>query len=473
MSELCEMSACELRTLIGNKTVSPVEVFESCVRRIERSNPWVNAIVTMDLERAEERAQAAEQSVMKGARLGLLHGLPAAIKDLNSTAGLRTTFGSRIYREHVPTEDDAVAASLRSAGAIILGKTNTPEFGAGANTTNLVFGATHNPYAHGRIVGGSSGGAAAALATRMVPIANGSDRGGSLRIPASFCGVVGFRPSSGMIPFDDRVIGWSPLCVEGPLGRNVRDARLLFDAMRRTQVDDQLSTVPPEISDELTELSGLRVAFSEDLGFAPVDDAVRNRFTEIVDRLQAPFKRCRKAHPDFAQGHETFEVLRALDFMASYKDYYDRNRSELTQNVVVNVEQGLGMTLEDVARAMRAQTTLFRQCTEFFTRFDLLICPTVAVTPFDVKLNHPPSVAGLPARNYFHWFALTYGITLTALPAISIPCGMLDGTPFGIQLVGSYRSDLRLLAWAEQIERLINQHTELAVPPPGMVATVE
>jgi Asp-tRNA(Asn)/Glu-tRNA(Gln) amidotransferase A subunit family amidase len=464
-TDLCDLSAVALRQLIGERRISPVELLSSCRRRIEEVNPRVNALPTLDFTAAEQAAKLAERQVMAGDELGVLHGLPAAIKDLNATGGLRSTFGSRVYAEHVPTSDDAIAAAIRAAGAVIVGKSNTPEFGAGANTTNLVFGATHNPYAHGLTAGGSSGGAAAALATGMVPIANGSDRGGSLRIPAAFCGVVGFRPSPGMVPFAPRAMGWIPLCVEGPMGRTVADTRLLFSVLCGTRDFDPL-TVRAQPVRKGRPLARLRVAISEDLGFAPIDDIVRVGFRDVVQCIRHLFGECSERTIDLRDADETFEVLRALDFVASHSEHYARHRDLLGDNVIRNFEQGQTMSLGQVASAIVSQTAITHNSAAFFADVDLLVCPTVSVLPFPLETNHPQAVGARPTRTYFDWFALTYALTLTTLPVISIPCGMLGGTTFGIQLAAAPRADLDLLEWAEALETEIRSMPALLTPPP-------
>ena len=469
MTELCDLSATELRALIGKRTASPVEILRSCKARIEALNPSINAIPTLAFEQAEKSAREAESAMMNGAELGALHGLPAAIKDLSATAGLKTTYGSRIFANHVPTEDDSVVAAIRAEGAVVIGKTNTPEFGAGANTTNLLFGPTRNPYAPHLIVGGSSGGAAAALATRMVPIANGSDRGGSLRIPASFCGVVGFRPSPGMIAFDRRVMGWIPLCVEGPMGRTVGDVQMLFHVLRGAAGSDPLASVTDRCRTRSPRgLDKLRVAFSEDLGFALVEPVIRQKFREVIKRFGNVFADCVEATPQFGDADRTFEVLRGIDFVGSYETFYRENRALLDKNVVSNVEEALKFTLADAARALREQTLLFRRMEAFFTEFDLLICPTVSVLPFAIERNHPESVDGMSQKNYFHWLGLTYGLTLTAQPVISMPCSAIQGLPFGIQLVSALRADEELLRWAEQLEGVFRSSAELSTPGPPL-----
>src|SRR6266478_2507742 len=315
MSELCDTGAVELRRMIGAKEISPVELLDSCLGRIERVNPAVNAVTAMCVERAKSEAEAAERAVMSGARLGPLHGLPIGIKDLNETAGLRTTWGSPLYADHVPAKDERMVAAVRSAGAIVVGKTNVPEWGAGANTKNPVYGATGNPFDPKRICGGSSGGSAVALATSMLPICTGSDTGGSLRIPAAFCGIVGFRPSVGLVASERRPVGWTPITTQGPMGRSVEDTLLLLRAQISDDSRDPLAfSVDPADFETIRpiDLGGLRVAVSDDLGFMPLDPRIRATFRERIDLVKSVFRSCEWRNPEMADADEAFGSLRAM-----------------------------------------------------------------------------------------------------------------------------------------------------------------
>ena len=329
MTEFCDLEAVELRRLIGTKEISPVEVIASCEARIEAVNPAFNAVVALDLERARAEAKSAEKAVLDGEDLGPLHGLPIGIKDLTATAGLRTTFGSRIYEDNVPTADEQIVTDIRDAGGIVLGKTNTPEFGAGANTRNAVYGATGNPFNPELTCGGSSGGTAVALATGMMPLATGSDFGGSLRTPAGFCGVVGFRPTPGTVPDEQRLVALSPLPVDGPMGRTVADTALLMSAIVGEDPLDPLSG-PLDLSlfdpPQTRDLSSLRVAMSEDLGCAPVDDGIRAVFRDRMSNIAPLFGACDWRDPDLGPVHEVFEVLRGVNFIAAHKERLEQHR---------------------------------------------------------------------------------------------------------------------------------------------------
>ncbi|RMD63699.1 MAG: amidase [Alphaproteobacteria bacterium] len=472
MSELCDLGAVELRRLIGAKKISPVELLDSCLARIAAVNPALNAMVAMGEERARDEARAAEAAVMNGAALGPLHGLPVGIKDLNATAGLRTTYGSLLYENHVPKTDERLVAAVRSAGAIVLGKTNTPEFGAGANTRNRVYGATGNPFDPTLTCGGSSGGSAVALATGMVPLATGSDFGGSLRTPAGFCGVVGFRPTPGTIPHEVRQIGLTPFPVQGPMGRNVADAALLLSALAGFDRRDPFSRpldgarfAAPRASD----LARLRVAVSEDLGCAPVDNSIRVTFRARVEKLAPLFASCVPRDPDLGPAHDVFEILRGVNFIAAHKARVEKHRDLLGPNVIDNTERALAMSAADVAWASATQTQIYRRFVAFMDEVDILICPACSVPPFPHDEWYPKEINGQTMPTYMRWLAITYGLTLTTHPVAVIPCGVDErGLPFGIQIVGRYQDDAALLGIAQALERALAEDPELARPRPDL-----
>lgn len=472
MTEACDLSAAEARRLIGCKKLSPVELLESCLRRIAATNPALNAIVAMDEGRARREAEAAESAVMRGDDLGLLHGLPLGIKDLQATEGLRTTWGSLIYKDHVPERDEPTVANLRSHGAIILAKTNTPEFGAGANTTNRVYGATGNPFDPEKTCAGSSGGSAVALATGQVPLATGSDYGGSLRTPAAFCGIAGFRPSPGVVPGPDRVVGLNPFSVNGPMGRTVEDLHLLLKAQIDLDKRDPFSSddalrIPDRLSP--VDLGSLRVAISPDLGCAPVDRQISQLFLDRVGRFQDLFAVVDRAAPDFGPVHEIFEVLRGINFVAAHGERVEKHRDLLGPNVIDNTERGLKLTARDVAWAHVEQTKLSRRFVSFFERFDVLICPAASVSPFPHAKLFVDVINGEPMPNYMRWLAITYVLT-TAIPAVAvIPCGVdHNGMPFGIQIAGPQGSDRFILEVAYTLEQALGRDTETARPVPNL-----
>ncbi len=473
MTEPCELSALEARRLIAERRLSPVELLESCLRRIERVNPAVNAFVALDVERAREAARAAERAVKSGEALGPLHGLPLGVKDLNNTAGLRTTYGSLIYKDFVPEQDEHLVAALRRAGAIVLGKTNTPEFGAGGNTTNKVYGPTRNPFDPARTCGGSSGGSGVALATDMVPLATGSDTGGSLRTPAGFCGVVAIRCTPGVVPSDRRVVGLTTYNVQGPMARSVADAALMLSVMAGFDACDPLAapidgTALGKIED--IDLGRLRVAVSEDLGFAPVDDGIRAVFRDRVMRLRSAFRVCETRDPSLVSADRVFWIIRGVHFLAAQRERYEKQRELLGENVIRNVEAALAMTPEEIGWAYAEHTRLYRDFQRFFDEVDLLICPTTSVPPFPVEQLYPTHINAKRLDNYIQWVGITSGITLTGHPVVALPCGLdHTGTPFGIQIVGPQRYSERLvIAVAAALERLFAATPELARPRPDI-----
>jgi Asp-tRNA(Asn)/Glu-tRNA(Gln) amidotransferase A subunit family amidase len=472
VDELCALSAVEARRRIGTKELSPVELLDACIARIERVNPAINAVTATDFGRAREAAQAAEAAVLAGEPLPLLHGLPVGVKDLQDTTGLLTTYGSPMYRDHVPAKDEAMVGRVRAAGGVIFCKTNTPEFGAGANTRNPVWGATGNPFDPMRNVGGSSGGSAAALATGMLPLATGSDTGGSLRIPAAYAGIVGFRPSPGLVPTNARQLGWSSISVPGPMARSVADVCLLLGAQAAFDSDDPFS-VPIDgasfAAPQAVDLGGLRCAVSVDLGFAPVDAAYAATFEAKVSAFGSLFRSCDRATPDFGEADRCFEVIRAVQFVARHHETYERDPGLLGPNVRANYEQGATMSLADFAWAHVEQTRIYRRVQRFFEEYDVLITPTVPITPFPWEQLYLGEMNGERLRTYFHWLALTYGITLTGHPAASIPCGVDEqGMPFGLQIVGPHKGDRFTLGVAHALEQVFARRPALARPLPEL-----
>lgn len=470
MTDPADLSATEARRLIGCKALSPVELVSACIARIEAANGPLNAVVALDRDRALETARAAEKTVTSGEPLGPLHGLPVGIKDLTETAGLRTTFGSLLYENHVPARDDRIVAALRRAGAIVLAKTNTPEFGAGAVTTNKVYGMTGNPFDPDRTCGGSSGGSAVALAAGMVPLATGSDFGGSLRIPAAWCGVVGFRPSPGLVPDEKRLRGWSPLSVEGPMARNVGDLALLLSAMAGDDPRDPLSrpvdahalAYPPAV-----DLASLRIGISEDLGFAPVDSRVRATFRERMRLISGALGALVPVEPEMRDADETFSVLRGAAFLAAHDARAERSPDRLGPQVLANVEYARSLTLRQVVEAEARQTRIARAFQKLFERVDVVVCPAVAVPPFAKTEPHCAEIDGRPMSNYFQWLAITYGLTLTGCPVACLPCGLdPTGMPFGLQICGPKGADRKVLGVAAALERVMEGIAETARPVP-------
>jgi len=472
MTEPCDLTAVEARRLIGIKALSPVELLDSCIARIEAVDPALNAFVATCFERARDEAEAAETAVMAGDDLGPLHGLPLGVKDLSATAGLRTTYGSLLYENNVPEEDERVVAAMRGAGAIVVGKTNTPEFGAGANTKNRVYGVTGNPFDPKLTPAGSSGGSAVAVAAGMVPIASGSDFGGSLRIPAAFCGVVGFRPSPGTVPNETRPVGLAPFSVQGPMGRTVADAALLLAGQVDVDMRDPFSGIfDIDLLEPLvtTDLGCLRVAFSEDLGCTPVDDGIRAVFRERTATFRSVFAEAQDRDPDLGPVHDVLEILRGVNFLAAHKERLEKHRDLLGPNVIDNTERALQYSIADVAWAHVEQTKLYHRFLEFFNEVDVLITPAVTVGPFPHEQLYVEEINGQPMATYIRWAALTYGITMASPAAVVLPCGVdRNGLPFGIQVVGPNGSDRFVLEVAHSLERALAANPATARPLPDL-----
>ena len=480
MTTLCDHSAVELSRLLAAKTISPVELLGSCLSRIAAVNPAVNAVVALDEERAMAAALDAEAAIMRGEGLGPLHGLPVLIKDTQDTAGLRTTYGSPLFADHIPAVDAGSVARLRAAGAIILGKTNTPEWAAGGNTRNPVYGATGNPFGPLRSAAGSSGGSAVALACGMAPLASGSDTGGSLRNPAAYAGVVGFRPSYGLIASERRLFGWSNLSTDGPMARTVADAALMLSVMASDDARDPLAyTLPDEPVRGRRErwspvapatLGNLRVAFTEDFGFAPTEAHIRRVFRDRVAHLLPLFADGRFGSPDCSGADEAFAILRAALFLATHGKTYRDQREMLGPNVRANVEEGLGYSLSDYARAAADQTRIYRSFQQFFAQHDILISPTITLSPRPWTELYPSEIDGKRTRSYFHWLALAYGVTLAGHPALSLPVGVDEaGLPFGLQIVGPRGGDAIVLSVAAALEAAFAGDPALCRPVPDVV----
>ncbi len=474
MTEACDLTALYARALIGRRALSPVELVQSCIARIEAVDHAVNAIPARDFARALDTARVAEQAVMAGAALGPLHGLPLGIKDLEETEGLRTTWGSPIFADHIPTADCGMVARLRAAGGIVLGKTNVPEFGAGANTRNTVHGATGNAFDPTRSAAGSSGGSAVALATNMVPLASGSDTGGSLRNPAAFNGIVGFRPSPGLVPSETRGFGWSNLPVLGPMARNVADLGLMLSAMASDDARDPLAgpvpggafSPPPAI-----DLGRLRVAITEDFGFAPTENLVRRTFAARVAAIAPWFGEALQTHPDCRGTDEAFEVLRAIGMVAAHGQKVREQPQNCGPNIRDNVAEGLRYGVEDITRALSEQTRIYRRWQAFFAGHDVIISPAITISPRNWRELFPSQIDGVATRTYFHWLALAYAATLVGHPAISIPLGLDEaGMPFGLQIVGPRGGDALVLGVAAAIEAACAGDATLRRPLPDVAA---
>ena len=471
MTEPCDLSAVAARRLIGAKKLSPVELMASCLGRIAATNPVSNAIVAMDEPLARKQAKAAEKQVMKGDALGLLHGLPAAIKDLEQVAGMRTTLGSLIFKDHVSEADDPMVANVRAAGANIFAKTNVPEFGAGSNTRNRVYGATTNPFNAKLTPAGSSGGAAAALALGQVPVATGSDYGGSLRTPAAFCGVTGFRPSPGVVPSASKVAGLIPWGVLGPMGRTVEDTYLLLQAQLDMNARDPFSSLDSiDFPDTLTpaDLGSVRAAFSADLGVCPVDRDIAKIFHARARALSAHFGHAGHVPPDFSGIHDLFEVHRGVSFVTSHQEKLAKHKKLLDRNVIDNTERGLKLTVDAIGHAYVEQQKLYTRVIDYFDDVDVVICPAASVSPFPHEQLFVEEINGQKMPTYMTWLSIAYAPTMALCCAAAIPCGRdHKGLPFGLQIFGPKGRDRRVLEVALALEQAM-AGTDMARPVPGV-----
>jgi amidase len=473
MSELWRLSARELVRRLKAGEVRPVEALEAALSRIEAVEPRLNAIPTLCEARARRQAERIEKGEIAPPEdgRGWLAGLPIVIKDLNDVEGVRTTYGSPIFADHVPGRSGFEVERLEARGAVILGKSNTPEFGAGAQTFNEVFGVTRNPWNTALTCGGSSGGSAVALASGEVWLANGSDLGGSLRTPAAFCSVVGLRPSPGRVPHGPVASPFQTLSVEGPMARNVRDLALLLDAQAGFDPRDPLSFDPPalpfvEAVERPPRLA--RVAFSADLGgITPVDPEVARICRAAAERFaELGCEVVLDACPDLSDSVEVFRVLRAEQFVTARAPLLERYRELLKPEVIWNIETGMKLTAEEIGRAERRRGQMQASAAAFFERFDLLLCPAAIVPPFPVERRYLEELGGHRFPSYIDWVAITYAITLTGLPALSLPCGFTEaGLPVGLQMVGRPRGEAELLAAAARLEDLSGIAPLLPIDP--------
>jgi amidase len=460
--EIVFASARWLARRIRSRELSALEVVRAFIARIERTNPVVNAIVTFVPEQALAAARALDRRLARRKSApppGPLAGLPIAYKDLVPTRGIRTTFGSLVYRDHVPAEDALLVERLRNAGAITLGKTNTPEFGAGSQTFNRVFGVTRNPYDLTRTAGGSSGGAAAAVACGMLPFADGSDLAASLRNPANYCNVVGFRPTPGRVPSYPAANAWDTLAVLGPIARSVSDCAFLLAAMAGPDPRAPVSIPEPGrvfLRPLARDFRGVRVAWSPDLGGLPMEARVRAALAPAPRVLEELGCLVEEACPDFSGATEAFETLRAVAFAQRYAPLLAAHRAELKDTVIWNIEQGLALDGARLARAHALRTELFHRMRRFLEKYEFLACPVNPLPPFPAEQEYPVEIAGVAMGNYLDWMKSCYYVTITGHPAISVPAAFTSDTPplpVGLQIVGRYRDDFGVLQLAHAFER--------------------
>lgn len=469
MDTLCDKSGEDLRAARSLGDVSSAEICSAAIARIEALNPVLNAFVATRFDAASVEATAQDQP--KSA-LSALAGLPVAVKDLNDVAGLPTTYGSPLYADNIAIDDDDVVQSLRSAGGVILGKTNVPEHGFGATTTSPLFGSAGNPFDPRLSAGASTGGGAVAVATGMAVYAQGSDFAGSLRTPAAFCGITGIRPSNGVVGTNRRSIAWSSFDVEGPMARTAADCKRCLAAMARSDPADPLSARPdPALfaPPRITPLSGLKVAISEDLGFAPMSRANRATFRDKLSRFESCFAQVSETCPDLGDAEQTFMTLRGVGFVADFGPMESEFGERLGPVVLDELARARNLGAEEIGRAMKAHTKVFRDALGFFAEHDLLITPAAAVPPFPHEDVYPASIDGEALDGYLIWEAIAWGITLTQCPAVVIPCGLdATGLPFGLQLVGPHLRDGWLLDVAYALETRFVGDTDLGRPIPDL-----
>lgn len=475
MAEPHELSATDARALIGAGQLSPVDLLESCLAQTDRIDPAVNAMVTRADKRARAEAAAAERAVLNGDRLGPLHGLPVAIKDLQPTEGIVTTFGSEAMAENVPEFDAGIVAKVRSAGGIVTGKTNIPEYSIGANTINRLFGATGNPFDVDQTCGGSSGGSAVALATQMAPLATGSDHGGSLRIPACYCGVVGHRSSPGVVPHEARTITQTFYSVQGPMGRTVSDTALLLSVIAGRQkspaglIDPMafpLDAPALAVLDQV-DLGQLRIGYTEDLGGVLVSESIRNTFRDRIERLRPHVASLELAPIDLTPAADIDWRLRSDVFVAQYHRDLEGWDEGFNPNIRATYDTALQTPTEDIGKARRLQIDLFQHFQSQFDHFDVVLCPGVSVSPFAWRDLFPRKVDGAPVENYMAWLSLTAAITVIGHPVTALPCGRDEADlPFGLQVIGPMYGDHRLLSAAKSLESFFESNPLTARPTP-------
>jgi amidase len=464
---LVKETACAVVAKLKAGDVTPLDLLDVLEKRIAEVDGKVNALPTLCFDRARSHAKALMQK--PASERGLLAGLPVPIKDLTAVSGVLTTLGSPIFKDNIPAKSDILVERLEQNGGVIYAKSNTPEFGAGANTFNEVFGPTRNPWDTSRSAAGSSGGAAAALSSGTAWLAHGSDMGGSLRNPASFCGVVGLRPSIGRVAHTPKFGVDRTLGVQGPMARNVEDLALLLDAMSGEHAADPLSlpVLPTSfLSAARSNQKPKRIAYSPDLGITPVDPEVKAVTRKAAERFAETGAIVEEAHPDLREAHECFHVLRAFDFAISKAELLRTKRDLLKPEVIWNIEEGLKLTVEKLERAEAQRVAMTARALEFFERYDLLLAPATIVPPFPVENRYVAECDGKKFDNYVEWLGIVYAITLACCPALSLPCGFTaSGLPVGLQMVAKPRAEAQLLAGAKVLEDILGVRGTTPIDP--------
>jgi amidase len=465
MTELCSLDAGSIVRKIRAKEISPVEVVAAALARIERLNAKVNAVCTVAADSALKAARAAEQLVMRGGKLGPLHGVPVGIKDITPTAGIRTTYGSRLYADYVPDHDAEIVRRLKASGAIVIGKTNTPEFAAGANTVNEVFGATRNPWNVKLSAGGSTGGGAAGLAAQMFPLAEGTDFGGSLRVPAAFCGVVGLRPTPGLTPLYPTALPWDTLRVSGPMARTAEDVALMLGAIGGPFNKSPISS--PSFVADLPERArsisakDLRIGYVSDISGVGVESEIDAVCRTAARNFEGAGAKVEETTLDLSEGRMAFPVLRGIAVVLTHRNRLDKI-DRMGKNLAGNIRSGQALTLEQVLNAEAARARLWQRTNEFFSRYDVLLTPCVPVAPFPVEQSHPEYIGGRAMSSYIDWIAPTFVLTLVSVPAASVPAGLdSHGLPVGLQIVCPRFREATVLGLA----RILQEHIPMPAVP--------
>ncbi len=469
------LTALEAGARLRSGEISAVELVDACLDRIAQVDPSVNAMVTVAADRARQEAAGADRTLAGGQSLGPLHGLPVAIKDLQATEGVRTTLGSEEFAANVPAHDAGIVARIRAAGGIVIGKTNIPERSIGANTVNRLFGATGNPFDPSKTCGGSSGGSAVALATEMAPLATGSDHGGSLRIPACYCGVVGYRATPGVVPFEERTTPQTYYSVQGPMARTVADVGLLLSVIAHRS--DRGPRDPMAFPLDATAFANLdridpadlKVGISEDLGGVLVSEPVRRAFRRRVERIASVVGRCDEVAVDLTDAAEVDWRLRSDVFVTQYHEEVERWDAGFNPNIRSSYDGALRMPMDEIAKARGRQMELLRGFQALTDRYDLIICPGVSVSPFPWKDLYPTVIDGAPVENYMAWLTLTAAITVIGHPVVALPAGVDEfAMPFGLQLIGRTYDDHRLLSMAGALEQALADDPMTARPSPDI-----
>jgi amidase len=464
--KILELKVSEMKELIKSKKITAEELTSLHIEQIEKYDSKINSVCTFTPELALKISKKLDKSKDFDKPLS---GIPTLIKDLNSTKGIRTTKGSKIYSDYIPDNDDLVVQNIRNSGAIILGKSNTPEFGAGSHTFNDVFGTTYNPYDTSKTAGGSSGGAGAALASRMVPIAQGSDMGGSLRNPAAWNNVVGFRTSLGRVPNYPNDISYNNFSVNGPMARNVDDIGLFLSVM--AGYDPRIANSINEDSSKFIRINtpkieNLRIAYTDDLGIYPVSKQIKEGFSNIVKTFSNLGFKLENSNPDLPNVDNVFQVFRAYSFAHSHKDHIKNNKNLMKDSLIWNVEKGLNLTSLEIANAESQRLIIDKNISEFFEKYDFLILPSTSVLPFNADKEYIDNIDGKKLDTYIDWMGLCYAITVTGCPSISIPAGFSnDGLPMGVQIVGKKLDELRIL----EIAKLFENETKFYKTKPNII----